>query len=724
MKNRFKFIKQDGETECGLCSLAMIMTYYNCEYSMMELRNKWLVGRDGMSMLDLKRIASEYGFIAKGAKLNNIYDISYPCILYINNNHFVVLEKIAKNKFYVADPAVGTYVLSESEFRDLGAKIYLAVYPGDNSIVRKLRKNKVDYINVIKNNMRLITGLVVLSIIVQLITLGIPIAIKEVMNSIFTDKLKVNNTIILMLIIIFLAYIFLNYIKSRLSVILQARFQRDISIKYVKDILHLPFSFFKIISSSDLVHRYNGSIVVKEILSEKLISFWLDIGTVFISLGYLFYTSASVGIVMTICGLIELSISIKTIRKKKYLLGKEILTQSSTLSEFMNLINSVDFIKFKSLEESSYSKWNKKFENQLKSMIDRGNYVSIYGSIIGGMSFFFPLLSILLSLSIYNSHGLSIGDVLSLYMISANFIAPFSKVVSYFDEIIYADEYFNRMTEIGYLEKENIETGVNINRESSLSIKLENISFKYGINSDKSLDNIDLSIDNGEFIAIVGKTGCGKSTLGLMSLGYYEPTEGDIYYNGINSKDICKKNVRQQFGVVSQNNFIFNQSILDNIIWGREKANMEEVINACKLAEIYDDIMDMPMGFHTHLSENGSNISGGQKQRIAIARALIDSPKVLLLDESTSALDINTEKKITSSFEKLNSTRIVITHRLNTIVNANKIVVMDKGKIVAMGTHKELMNTNAYYRNMYTNYMNEYNQGPQTETYEYSYGIN
>lgn len=199
------------------------------------------------------------------------------------------------------------------------------------------------------------------------------------------------------------------------------------------------------------------------------------------------------------------------------------------------------------------------------------------------------------------------------------------------------------------------------------------------MHSNESLKSINLSIKQGEFVAIVGETGSGKSTLALLMLGLIEPTEGNIYFDEINIKNLNKSEFRKKIGVITQDMYLFNQSIKDNITFGGKDITIPQLEKACKNAEIYSEIMQMPMGFETVLSENGSNISGGQKQRLAIARALVEEPSIIMLDEATSALDTITEEKIRGNLDKLNCTRIVIAHRLNTIINADKIVVLRSG---------------------------------------------
>ena len=222
-------------------------------------------------------------------------------------------------------------------------------------------------------------------------------------------------------------------------------------------------------------------------------------------------------------------------------------------------------------------------------------------------------------------------------------------------------------------------------------IEISNLSFKYEEKGPTILDNINLKIKKGEYVAIVGKTGCGKSTLMRLLLGFETPNKGAIYYDGRDLAKLDLRSVRQKIGVVMQNGSLFPGDIFSNIIITAPWKTMDDAWEAAEMAGVYDDIKAMPMGMHTLISEGSGGISGGQKQRIMIARAVINRPQVLFFDEATSALDNITQNHVAKSIEKLNSTRLVIAHRLSTIKNCDRILVMDGGKIVEEGTYDELM---------------------------------
>jgi len=223
------------------------------------------------------------------------------------------------------------------------------------------------------------------------------------------------------------------------------------------------------------------------------------------------------------------------------------------------------------------------------------------------------------------------------------------------------------------------------------------VSFRYGASEPLVVRAVSLTITPGSTVAIVGRSGSGKSTLAALLLGLHQPGEGRIFYDGYDLAELDHKILRQQLGMVPQRPFLFAGSIRHNIALSDGSATMERIIAAARQAEVHDDILAMPMGYETIVSDGGSNLSGGQRQRVALARALLHDPAVIVLDEATSSLDAATERRVMDCLLGLGCTRIIIAHRLSTIVNADQIVVMDQGRIVEVGSHQQLMRSGGAY---------------------------
>ncbi|MEI4311773.1 peptidase domain-containing ABC transporter, partial [Streptococcus suis] len=267
----------------------------------------------------------------------------------------------------------------------------------------------------------------------------------------------------------------------------------------------------------------------------------------------------------------------------------------------------------------------------------------------------------------------------------------FSKTNNIFETVV---SFYNSKTflaRIVEILEEDMEENGQLKFDLKGDIELRNVSFSYTKDSKKVLENISLEIKQGEQVAIVGSSGSGKSTLSKLLIGLYPASSGKILFDNIDYDEFEKKYLRQQIGIVPQDMTLFNKTILENII-GDNIISQEEVEEICKLVNIHDEIQNMPMGYHTIVSEMGLNLSGGQRQRIILARALVKKPRIMLLDEATSYLDNVNEKQIMRKFKEQNITIILIAHRLSTIIDSDQIFVMDNGKISERGTHRELLN--------------------------------
>ena len=285
----------------------------------------------------------------------------------------------------------------------------------------------------------------------------------------------------------------------------------------------------------------------------------------------------------------------------------------------------------------------------------------------------------------------------ALNTLATSFLSPLSSLVTSSQQLQLVHSHLERIADIAETEPEQDIQTVHQPPKLSGSIQLKQVSFRYAPDTPSVLNAINLTIHAGQKVAIVGRTGSGKSTLGRLLLGLYLPSAGTISYDGIPLQTLNYQEVRRQFGVVLQDSSVFSGSVLHNITLNNPNMGIEQASKAAEMAAIHDDILQMPMGYETFVSEGGSALSGGQRQRLALARAFASSPAIMLLDEATSNLDVITQQKIENSLQKLACTQIIIAHRLSTIRNADLILVMDQGTIVERGSHHDLMARNGYY---------------------------
>ncbi len=322
---------------------------------------------------------------------------------------------------------------------------------------------------------------------------------------------------------------------------------------------------------------------------------------------------------------------------------------------------------------------------------------SLIDTVMFTLGSFAPLLLLWIGIQQVINGTMQVGTMLALNALGASLLGPITSLIASGRQIQLVQSHMERLADVIEAEPEQDIQSVYQPPRLTGQIRLEQVSFQYDPQSPPVLRDIKVSISSGQTVAIVGKTGSGKSTLGSLLLGLYTPTKGEIYYDNIALRRLNYQAVRAQFGVVMQEATIFSGSIRENITLNDPAMSMEQVIRAAQMAAIHDDIMKMPMEYETMASEGGSAFSGGQRQRLALARAIANSPVILLLDEATSSLDVVTEKVVEQNISRLACTQIIIAHRLSTIRNADVILVLHEGQIVERGRHEELLRRGGYY---------------------------
>ena len=261
---------------------------------------------------------------------------------------------------------------------------------------------------------------------------------------------------------------------------------------------------------------------------------------------------------------------------------------------------------------------------------------------------------------------------------------------------------YERLSEL-FAQKSTVVDGTVTKTNFVQHIDIRDVNFSYGGDRDFSLNHVNFTLRKGEVVALVGPSGAGKSTLTDLILRFYDPTQGGIFIDGINLRDLKVSSYRKIFGVVPQESLLFNDTISSNIAYGRENVSTTDIVEAAQIANAHDFILDLPEGYDTLVGDRGVRLSGGQRQRIAIARAIVAKPDILIFDEATSSLDTQSEKQVQAAVDSVleRCTAIVIAHRLSTILHSDRIIVLNKGRIEAVGTHKELLKISALYQHLY-----------------------
>lgn len=560
--------------------------------------------------------------------------------------------------------------------------------------------------NVIYPKKLFITGLF-LSLLSTATTLSLPLIIKNIISDFNT--ITNTNLIIIAVILILLNVIcsfFAFYTLSKVGEIIV----KEIRSKLWHKSLNLPISYFDKNEPSDLVSRIvNDTTLVSEVLSNKLVELITSILTVLIGITFLFILDSKLVLILIIIIPLTLFIIIP-LGNKIFSLSYEEQEEYSNLTNFLSQkLNEIRLIKSFNTQNKEFNIGINSFNKLMNFGLKQSRVKAIINPLLGLVAMIVFTGVIILGIWRMKTGSLTNGEFIAFILYLFQIITPFIQMSEFVTDFQQANGASDRIFKI-LEEKEEKEERSKIKKyPKNLDLVFKNVDFSYD-GSNTILKNISFEIKENSYVAIVGTSGSGKSTVFSLIERFYDPTNGTISIGGINKDEINIKEWRSLFSYVPQNNPIFSGSIFDNITYGiNREIDIKEVIEAAKKANIHNFILSTPNGYNTKLNTQGTNISGGQKQRIAIARAFLKDSPYLLLDEATSSLDSDSETIITQSLTELikEKTTIVIAHRLSTVINANKIIVINDGNVVNIGNHYELLEKSDFYKKMISTYFNE-----------------
>ena len=499
------------------------------------------------------------------------------------------------------------------------------------------------------------------------------------------------------LLILLVAQLVTTLLRAVVLLYLQTKIDTQTMIGFIEQLLSLPQRFFQQRSSGDILARLGSNSIIRDTISNQLVTTVLDGSFVLVYLIILLVTSPLFCLLVVVIALAQVVLLVTTNRLLRDMTSRELTALGKSQGYVVEALTGITTLKAAGAEQRTLGQWTNLFFEQLNISV-RKNLISwTIDTVMNILRTFSPLLLLVVgTLEVLNG-SLQVGTMLALIALSTAFLTPVASLVTSGQRLQLVRSHLERIADVLEAAPEQDISTVGEPPKLSGTIRLENVNFQYDPHSPMVLHDINVDIKPRQKVAIVGRTGSGKSTLGNLLLGMYLPTSGEIFYDDIPLRTLNYQAVRSQFGVVLQGSAIFSGSIRENITLNNPNMTFERVIKAAQMAAIHDDILAMAMEYETLVSEGGSALSGGQRQRLALARALANSPVVLLLDEATSALDVVTERVVEENLRRLQCTQIIIAHRLSTIRNADMILVIDQGTIVERGSHEELLQQNGYY---------------------------
>ena len=732
-----KFIPQRDLMDCAPTCLSMIANHYGKEQDLQLLRESCYLSREGVSMLGITEAAQQIGFTTLSAQLtteklielSKTGQVPLPCILHWNQTHFVVLRRISKNvitgkyTFKLADPGHGFISLSQEKFELSwlsGDKegVALFVEPTEQFYEQTASKKKdlsikylLQYLTPFRKRLFLLSFLLLLGSGINLI---FPFLTQNLIDrGITPGDLNFIVLILIAQLSLFAGSTVIEILRNWITLVLGTRVSIKIISDFLKKMLRLPIKFFDSKMIGDLQQRIQDNQRIESFITSQSLLTAFSMVTFMVFFGVLFYYDYRILLVYLLLTTLAVGWSLFWLRRRRIVDYFKFQEQARNQSSIYEILGGVTEMKLNQFEEFKRKEWEgiqaKLFKVNLRLLrIDQFQN--------SGYELLNQLKNILVTfLSAYFvlQGDMTLGVLMSVSYIIGQMNSPINQLIEFFRSLQDARLSLERLNEVQNNPEEEQPGQIHFSkrdfehtREGIDGIHLKNLSFQYqGPMSPFVLKDIDLFIPAGKVTAIVGASGSGKTTLMKLLLKFYEPVQGEIFYNKYNISQLSAKSLRENVGVVMQDSYIFSDTIERNIATGDEIIDQQKLKQAVQTAHIEDFIEELPLGYKTKIGAAGNGISGGQQQRLLIARAVYRNPHYIFFDEATSSLDAKSEKTIHDNLTHFFSgkTVVIIAHRLSTVKNADQIAVLDNGEIAEIGSHEELTRKRGKYYELVKN---------------------
>lgn len=713
----FPNYRQLDSMDCGPTCLRMVAKYYGRTYSVQKLREKSFITRTGVSMLGISDAAESIGFRTSGIKITFeqfAKENPTPCILHWNQNHFVVCYGIQKKKdgqyrIKISDPVGEKYTLNKEGFLkhwisgkqsgdDFGTALLLTLTPEfygkDGGKEKKVRSFGYFFQYIIPYKSQLFQ-LIVGMIIGSLLALILPFLTQAMVDQgIGNNNLNFVTLVLIAQLILFATQLAVTFIQNWITLHVNTRISISLISDFLSKLMKLPLNFFDSKNVGDIMQRIGDNSRIRSFLTGSTLTTLFSFGN-FIIFAFIlaYYNQVILAIFLTGNALYItwIILFLKYRRKLDIMRFEQSATEKSNL---VQIVTGMQDIKLNNCEKQQRWQWER-IQVKLFKISIKGLALGQYQQL--GSVFFSQTTSLLVSFIAARSvieGNMTLGMMMSVSYIIGQLSGPIGQVISFVQAAQDAKISLERINEIHSREdeEETIDTKIN-ELPTDRTITIENLSFSYdGADRDYVLDDINLTIPEKKITAIVGASGSGKTTLIKLLMTFYTPNKGKVKIGNVSVEDINPHLWRQQLGAVMQEGFIYSDTIANNIAVGEEDIDKEKLYMAVGIANIREFIESLPLKYNTKIGMEGSGVSQGQRQRLLIARAVYKNPDFFFLDEATNALDTQNERVILENMNAVykGKTVIIVAHRLSTVQHADKIIVLDKGKVVEEGTHSEL----------------------------------
>lgn len=700
----------NSNPDSGCSCLCLLARYYQVAADAQTLQHEFGESGKQFTDTDILRAASYLKLKAKKVKpdIGQLKDIALPAIAKDNAGKYLILARIDSDneKVLIQNPAARAP-------QTLSLKDFEMLWSGELILVTKRSllpgmTGKFDiswFIPAIVKHKKLLGEVLLASFFIQLFALITPLFFQVIIDKVLVHRgLTTLDVLAIGLLVISIFDVVLNGLRTYLFSHTTNRVDVSLGSSLFRHLVHLPIAYFQARQVGTTVARVRELETIRNFITGSALTLVIDLFFTFVFFAVMYYYSPTLFMVVlgSIPFYVILSVFITPILRKR--LDEKFKRGADNQAFLVESVSGVETLKSMAVEPQMQRKWEEQLAGYVSASFRSQNLGNIASQVAQFINKVVTVLILWFGARLVITGELSVGQLIAFNMLAGRVSGPILRLVQLWQDFQQASISIERL---GDILNTPTEPAHNPNRTTLPKIKghvqFEHVSFRYHPDQPQVLNNISLSINPGEVIGIVGRSGSGKSTLTKLVQRLYVPESGRILIDGADLSLVQPVWLRRQVGVVLQENFLFTRSVKDNIALADPGMPIERVIQAAKLAGAHEFILELPEGYDTRIEEQGNNLSGGQKQRIAIARALLTNPSILIFDEATSALDYESERIIQQNMQSItkNRTTFIIAHRLSTVRNADRIIVIDKGRIIEQGSHDALIKHNGLYAKLH-----------------------
>ncbi|KKB02773.1 peptidase domain-containing ABC transporter [Pantoea anthophila] len=683
-RQKLPVMRQTQAAECGLTCIGMIAGFHGHHIDMVSLRQRFPMSLKGSTLANVMSIAQNLGLGSRAVRLelDELHMLNLPCILHWEMNHFVVLKGFTKNKLIIHDPARGIRKVPMDEVSDSFTGVALELYPAA-TFEKKDEKKSISMLSLIRNVSGISSAFVqvaLLSLALEFFGIISPFYMQWVIDQVLVSA---DRDLLTLLGVAFVCITLFQNLITALRSWVTTWFSSMLSVQWSSNLcahlLALPLNYFEERHVGDILSRFGSLSTIQSTLTGRFISSIFDGVMALVTLGVIF--TYNVTLTFIVMGLFLLYALIRWISFEPFRQANEnqLMASAVVQSQLLESIRGVQAIKLNNKQDLRVSTYtNETVESTNKGIATQKLSIG-FSTLQGSISGIGKIVLIWLAASQVLDGNFSSGMLVAFISFSDQFISRSAGLINALIEFKMLRLHGERLSDIVLTGKEqNMESNIVLTEEKGpVRLNIKDLCFRYSASDPEIFTNFNLSIEAGESVAIIGPSGQGKTTLAKLLLGLLKPDSGCIAINGIDHTRLGMTSYRGMIGSVMQNDMLFAGSIMDNISFFDANLDRTQVETAARIAQIHNDIIAMPMGYNSMVGDMGSSLSGGQAQRIILARAIYRQPRMLILDEATSHLDVARESAINDAIRHMSVTRIIIAHRPETILSADRILTIN-----------------------------------------------